>query len=98
MSDGRPGTTPNSSLIAALRHNAELADKSIDFMSDPDLAEEAREDADFWRRCAAEMERLGKAVYKLEEVANAAAELTDQPFGQLNERSFYRLREALDGI
>lgn len=29
-------------------------------MGDPDLVEDAREDADFWRRCAAEMERTGK--------------------------------------
>ena len=33
---------------------------------------------------------------RLEWIEQTAAELADQPFGSLNERSFYRLREALD--
>lgn len=48
--------------VKSLRANAELALKSVEFMGDPDLAEEAREDAQFWTECAAEIEKLRAAL------------------------------------
>lgn len=81
--------TDNRLLIAALRANADLTEKALDFMADPERIEESKADIALWRAAAERLEKLDVGLSELLSVA----ERTRSGDQSLNPEEWYAIRD-----